>query len=260
MFWFVGTDVCGILASRPGVKPMPPALEGEVLTTGPLGKFWDLTLWELGEVRERCLREAMGREVSWQPSGLEPWSGGGVFICPLYIFPLLDSGSQAHCPLTFLALTDMLVLTSVALRVARSQNVASDQEQVLLFYTGVSVSFSSVPRGTKARTAAWHSAWQVAGVQLSVPAGFCHPVPAVSFVCNAFSRPPPNIYTYTGARFDHHFPRETFPGPLSDHIRSTAPFFSFIRIVMNLFSSHVCPAGALERGGYFVEGKKVVLE
>ena len=181
---------------------------------------------------------------------------------PLIHLPLLDSGSQAHCPLTFLALTDMLVLTSVALRVARSQNVASDQEQVLLFYTGVSVSFSSVPRGTKVRTAAWHSAWQVAGMQLSVPTGFCHPVPAVSFVCNAFSRPPPYIHTYTGAWFDHHFPRETFPGPLSDHVRSTAPFFftAFIRIVIYSLSSHFCPAGALERGGYFIEGKKVVLE
>ena len=64
---------------------MPPALEGEALTTGPLGKSWDLTLWELGEVLE-SLREAMGREVSWQPLGSVPWSGGGVFICPLYIF------------------------------------------------------------------------------------------------------------------------------------------------------------------------------
>ena len=29
---------CGTLVPRPGVKPMPPALEGIVLNTGPLGK------------------------------------------------------------------------------------------------------------------------------------------------------------------------------------------------------------------------------
>lgn len=29
---------------------------------------------------------------------------------------------------------------------------------------------------------------------------------------------------------------------------------------MNSFSSHFCPAGALEKGGYFVEGKKMVLK
>ena len=29
---------CGILAPRPGIKPAPPTLEGEVFTTGPPGK------------------------------------------------------------------------------------------------------------------------------------------------------------------------------------------------------------------------------
>ena len=38
MFWFFGCKACGILAPRPGIKPSPPALEGEVLTTGPPGK------------------------------------------------------------------------------------------------------------------------------------------------------------------------------------------------------------------------------
>ena len=32
----------GILAPGPGIKPAPPALEGEVLTTGPPGKSWEL--------------------------------------------------------------------------------------------------------------------------------------------------------------------------------------------------------------------------
>ena len=39
MFWFFGREACGILAPRPGIKPAPPALEGEVLTTGQPGKF-----------------------------------------------------------------------------------------------------------------------------------------------------------------------------------------------------------------------------
>jgi len=37
-FGFFGPGVCGILAPQPGIEPTPPALEGEVLTTGPLGK------------------------------------------------------------------------------------------------------------------------------------------------------------------------------------------------------------------------------
>ena len=35
MFWFFGHEACGISAPRPGMQPAPPALEGEVLTSGP---------------------------------------------------------------------------------------------------------------------------------------------------------------------------------------------------------------------------------
>ena len=35
MFWFCGCEACGVLAPRPGIEPLPPALEGEVLTTEP---------------------------------------------------------------------------------------------------------------------------------------------------------------------------------------------------------------------------------
>ena len=35
---FFGSEACGILAPRPGIEPVPPALEGKVLTTGPPGK------------------------------------------------------------------------------------------------------------------------------------------------------------------------------------------------------------------------------
>ena len=39
MFWFFGHKAHGILASQPGIKPAPPALDGdEVLTIGPPGK------------------------------------------------------------------------------------------------------------------------------------------------------------------------------------------------------------------------------
>ena len=35
MFWFFGHEACGILAPGPEIEPAPPAVEGEVLTTGP---------------------------------------------------------------------------------------------------------------------------------------------------------------------------------------------------------------------------------
>ena len=33
-----GLEACGIIAPQPGVEPTSYALEGEILTTGPLGK------------------------------------------------------------------------------------------------------------------------------------------------------------------------------------------------------------------------------
>ena len=38
MLWFFGPKARGVLAPRPGVEPAQPALEGEILTTGPPGK------------------------------------------------------------------------------------------------------------------------------------------------------------------------------------------------------------------------------
>ena len=38
MFWFFGHKTRGILVLRPGIEPAPPALEGQVLTTGPSEK------------------------------------------------------------------------------------------------------------------------------------------------------------------------------------------------------------------------------
>ena len=37
MFCGFGPEACGILVPPPGVEPAPPALEGEVLITGPPG-------------------------------------------------------------------------------------------------------------------------------------------------------------------------------------------------------------------------------
>ena len=38
VLFFFAHEACGIFAPRPGTKPTPPALEGEVLVTGPPGK------------------------------------------------------------------------------------------------------------------------------------------------------------------------------------------------------------------------------
>ena len=38
VFGFFGGEACGILAPLLGIEPTLPALEGEVLTTGPPGK------------------------------------------------------------------------------------------------------------------------------------------------------------------------------------------------------------------------------
>ena len=38
MFGFFGPEACGIFAPWPEIEPVPPALEGEVLTTRSPGK------------------------------------------------------------------------------------------------------------------------------------------------------------------------------------------------------------------------------
>ena len=41
---FLATEACGIPTPQAGIKPMPLALEGKVLATGPPGKSQDLLL------------------------------------------------------------------------------------------------------------------------------------------------------------------------------------------------------------------------
>ena len=44
---FFGHEACGILAPLPGIKPLPPALEGEVLTIGLPEKSPDIQFLKL---------------------------------------------------------------------------------------------------------------------------------------------------------------------------------------------------------------------
>ena len=60
LFWVFGLKACGILTSRPRIKPAAPALEGRVLTIGPSGTACRVAL---------CL-------LLWSPSACprDPWS------------------------------------------------------------------------------------------------------------------------------------------------------------------------------------------
>ena len=55
MFWFFGCKTCGILASQPVIESAHPALEGEVLTPGPPGRF--LSQLVLGPSEQESVKE-----------------------------------------------------------------------------------------------------------------------------------------------------------------------------------------------------------
>ena len=89
MFRFFGHEACGVLAPQPGIEPAPPALEGEVLTTGLPGMspvaissfsksvslFQDLIL--------TCLQEP--KEVIQRPLEKSPFfSTVSPFLWPLF--------------------------------------------------------------------------------------------------------------------------------------------------------------------------------
>ena len=38
MFWLFDLEACGNFVPQPGIEPVPLAVEGKVLTTGPPGK------------------------------------------------------------------------------------------------------------------------------------------------------------------------------------------------------------------------------
>ena len=52
MFWFLGHQACGILIPWPGIEPIPPELEGKVLTTEPPRKS---LCWLLNQDFKRLL-------------------------------------------------------------------------------------------------------------------------------------------------------------------------------------------------------------
>ena len=95
-------DLSGVLAPHPGIRPIPLALEGEVLTTGPLGKFLELSfcVWsrlsgfgvemsgEVFALRPGCLGKSTHRSMGNQQGG----------SC----FQLKSCGNLAHTPLSLL--------------------------------------------------------------------------------------------------------------------------------------------------------------
>ena len=91
MFWSFGPEACGILAPWPGIKPAPPALEGQVPSTGLLGKshhicglclfvvffhvlclflVWPNCIWDLSspEIKWKWSRSVMSNSL--RPHGL----------------------------------------------------------------------------------------------------------------------------------------------------------------------------------------------
>ena len=94
MFWLFDCQACGILAHCPGIKPTPPALEGEVLTTELPGKSLAYLLNKIVKVlvTQSCL-------TPWIPArqALCPWdspsknSGFGCHVLLQGIFPTQGS-------------------------------------------------------------------------------------------------------------------------------------------------------------------------
>ena len=61
MFWFFGHEACRILAPRQGIKPIPPALESEVLTTGLPGYFKEVNF---SRFMTACIQFSEGPRIS----------------------------------------------------------------------------------------------------------------------------------------------------------------------------------------------------
>ena len=63
--------VYGILAPRPGIEPAPPALEGEVVSTGTPGKPLEIILQAAGEGGKQILQsEDREPQRAQSPQGL----------------------------------------------------------------------------------------------------------------------------------------------------------------------------------------------
>ena len=53
LFFLITHEICGISASLPGIKPVPPALEGKVSTTGPPEKSLEEQFYKRNQIRTR---------------------------------------------------------------------------------------------------------------------------------------------------------------------------------------------------------------
>ena len=68
MFWCFGCEACGILAPQPGMEHTPPALEGEVLTTGLPEKSWGADFYRsCTRILAVCTRKSQGLWESIAP-------------------------------------------------------------------------------------------------------------------------------------------------------------------------------------------------
>ena len=75
MFWFFGCEVYGILVTQPGIEPVPPALEGEALTTGPPGNSFQLLLTPMCCVLS-CFSHVQLFATPWTVAHQDPLSIG----------------------------------------------------------------------------------------------------------------------------------------------------------------------------------------
>ena len=62
MFWFSDSETYGILAPHSGIEPTPPALESQVLATGPPGKSLSIIL-EGNVFYSQCYRKLPHEEI-----------------------------------------------------------------------------------------------------------------------------------------------------------------------------------------------------
>ena len=84
MFWFLA---CGILALQPGMEPALPALEDEILTSGPPGK----SLWfsyRKSDRRDGNPRSKVNLPLQVLPT---PCPGAGYTLIWCEDFPQVDS-------------------------------------------------------------------------------------------------------------------------------------------------------------------------
>ena len=92
-----GHEACGILAPQSGIKPTPPTLEGEVLTTGPPGKSPNICAYFLKSLQTKKLRLRAFHELAVNKmAGLgtksRPLVNAQVPDCPV----MFRSGSGKH--------------------------------------------------------------------------------------------------------------------------------------------------------------------